>query len=130
MSGPCRSILRNLLLTAEAVADDDGFLVVPNSRKKDSFAEGLGDLVLIGLEAEGVSHATAAGVEKLHLRSRSAQDLHLVFHAHRGVVMAVTMDDDLFVYLRWAVAGGMLDEEFTEQEGLIAKLCGSGIVRE
>jgi hypothetical protein len=46
--------------------------------------------------------------------------------------MAVAVNEDLFGFsdLRGLVVGGVLDEEFAEEEGLVAELGGAGIVGE
>ena len=128
MLGTGGGVLRDLLLTTEAITDEDGIFIVANSGKENAFAEGLGDLVFVLLEAEGTSHAAAAGVEELDLGPGGAEDLHLVLHAHGGVMMAVAVDDDLFVDLRWTIVRGMLHQKFAKEKCLIAKLCGPGIV--
>ena len=51
-------------------------------------------------------------------------------HAHGGAMMAVAVDDDLFVELRGLVVGCVFDEELAEEEGLVAELGGAWIVGE
>ena len=77
-------------------------VVVADGGEQDALAECLRDLVFVFFEAEGAGHAAAAGVEELDVGSGGAEDLHLVLHAHGGVVMAVAVDDDLLVDLRRA----------------------------
>lgn len=128
MHGFRRGVLRNLLLTTKAIADDDGFLVAANGGKEHALAERLGDFVLVGLEAEGTGHAAAAGVQKLNIGSGSTQELHLVLHALSSMMMAVTMNNNLLVDLRRAIVGSMLYEELAEEKSLVAELGGTRIV--
>ena len=45
-------------------------------------------------------------------------------------MVAVAVNDDLFVELRRLIVGGVLDEELAEEEGLVAEFGGAGIVGE
>jgi len=113
-------VLRDLLLAAKPIADDDRLFVAANGGEKNSLAEGLRDLVLVGFKSERTSHAAATGIEKLNIGSGSAQNLHLVLHTLCGVVMAVAMNDDLLIDLRRTIIRRMLYEELAEEESLIA----------
>ncbi len=65
VEGAAARILGDLFAATEAVGNENGLrLRVANGRQKDAFGECLGDLVFFALEAEGASHAAAAGVEK------------------------------------------------------------------
>ena len=81
-------------------------------------------------EAEGAGHAAATGIEELDFCSSEAKEGDLVVDAHGSAVMAVAMDDDFFVELRRSVVRSVFDEELTEEEGLVAKFGGTGLVGE
>ena len=89
-----------------------------------------GELELIFFEAEGAGHAAAAGVEEFDVCSGEAEEGDFVVHTHGGAVVAVAVDDDLFVDLRRAVVGGVFDEELAEEEGLVAEFLRARIVGE
>ena len=49
-------------------------------------------------------------------------------HAHGGAMMAVAVDEDFFAELRRLVVGGVVDEEFAQEEGLVAEFLCAGVV--
>ena len=58
----------------------------------------------------------------------SPEERHLVRACPSCAVMAVAVDDDLALDLRRPVVRRVLDEEFAEEKGLVAKLGGTRIV--
>ena len=106
MQGAGVGVLGDLFAAAEAVADDDGFGVVADGGEKDAFAQFLREVVFFFFEAEGAGHAATAGVEEFDVCSGEAEEGELVVHAHGGAVMAVAVDDDLFVEIAGACSRG------------------------
>ena len=65
MEGAAGSVLGDLFAAAEAVADEEiACAGGADGGEQDAVAEGLRDVELVGLEAEGAGHAAAAGVEQ------------------------------------------------------------------
>ena len=80
------------------------------------------------LEAEGAGHAAAAGFGLVEVGSELFEDFLLGFHAHDGFVVAVAVDEGVAVHHGRLEVGGVLGEEFAQQEGLAAKPLGVFVV--
>src|SRR5215469_8804048 len=131
MQGLARSALCDLLAAAESVGNDEPVVGRPaDGGEKLEFADGGGDLVVLGMEAEGASHAAAAGSGRLEVNAETAEEGFLGGHLHERFVMAVSVDEGVAGEL-WETGAGreFLLEKFAEQQGLLAEGLGALVVR-
>jgi hypothetical protein len=132
VDGAAAGVLRDLLAATEPVSDEDGLRGGgADGGQQYAFAEGLGDCEFVVFEAERASHAAAAGVEQIDVGTGAAEEGELVGHFHEGFVMAVALDDDFAAGMLGGLeVGGVMDEEFAEEESLTAEALGAGVVGE
>jgi len=127
--GAARGVLRDLLAATEAIGDEESVgRGAADGGQQDAFTEDLRDLEFFALEAERPGHAAAAGVEQFDLSAGAAQEVDFISHLHHGFVMAVAVEDDFRAgELRGLVVGRVADEEFAEEEGLVAQALGAWV---
>lgn len=127
-----QGILGDLLSATEAVGDEDvAGRSGSDGGKEDALGQNLGDCKLFFFEAKGSGHAAASGVEDGDLGTRTLEKLDLGLHLRQRFLVAVAVQDDGAAGERgrliiWRVA----KEKIAEEEGLLAQVLGSGMVRE
>ena len=119
--GAASGSLKYLFPAAEAVGYEDGFRRGgADGGQEDALGDDLGDCEFFALEAKGSGHTAAAGVEEFNFGAGAAEDCDFVGHLHHGFVVAVTVEDDFSAAEPGGLeAGGVTDEEFAEEEGLV-----------
>jgi len=111
-------VLRDLLAAAEAIGDEDGFVVSrANGGEQGSLRQLLRDVELVALEAERACHAAAARVEQMHVGTGCVEQLQFVGHLHHGLMMAVCLDYEVAGACGRVIVRRLADEKLAEEEG-------------
>ena len=110
--GPRRSarrggrVLGDLLPAAEAVGDDQPVVrCLADGGEEFELSDGLGDFVVLGVEAEGSGHAAASGGGSREVDAEAAEEGFLGGHLHDGFVMAMAVKQRFARELRKRRAG-------------------------
>ncbi len=94
MQGTTGGTLGDLFAATETVGEDQPVVgSLADGGKKFHLADGDGEVVLFGFEAERAGHAAAPGGRSLEVNAEAAQDGLFGRHFHQGFVMAVSMEE-------------------------------------
>jgi hypothetical protein len=101
VEGVAGGALGDLLAAAESVGDDEPVGGgTADGREKFEFADGLGDVVVVVLEAEGSGHAAASGSWGLEVDADAVEERFFGGHLHDGFVVAVSVEEGFAGELR------------------------------
>src|SRR5882672_2133398 len=124
-----RRTLGNLFAATEAVGDDQPVgRSLADGWHQFEFADGDGDVVFIGFEAEGASHAATAGGGTLEVDAEAAEDGLFGGHLHEGFVMAVAVEERFALEVRQWETPRVGFEELAKKKSLARQSLGPLIV--
>ena len=111
--------LRNLLLAAEAIGDNQSLRIrFPYCRQKHALAAGHRDVIFLFFKSKRARHAATARLQHLAIKPKFLQRGDFVVGGEHGLLMAVPVNQGLAVELRRLELWRSLLQEFAEQECL------------
>src|SRR6185437_12360010 len=129
---PAGRVLGDLLAATKFVGNEKGFRRgAPDGGQKHPLGQGLRNLELLALKAEGAGHAAAPGVEQGNGGPSAAEQIHLGVHFHQRLMVAVAVQNDsLSGEIGRLVAWRTLSEKVAQYICLVAKGGGAGVLWE
>jgi len=126
-AAPVRTRL-DLLAATEPIRNDQSILGrFTNFREEDTFSAFHRDVVVPVLEPKCARHSATTGIRHLVVQPKLSKHLLLGIHFHQRFVMAMSVDKSRGVEPRRSKIGGLLFEELTQQECLLAEALGKRV---
>ena len=114
--------LGDLFAATETIGDDEPVCgSVADGRQEFEFADGDGDVVFVGFEAEGAGHAATSRSRAGEVDAQAAQDGLLGGHLHNGFLVAVAVQERFAMELGQRKIFGVGFEKFAEKKSLARK---------
>jgi hypothetical protein len=101
VQGMAGRVLGNLLPAAEPIGDDQPVVRgLADCGEEFQFSDGLGDFVVLGVEAKGSGHTAASRGWAREADAEAVEERFLGGHLHDGFVVAMAVEHGFAVYLR------------------------------